>query len=97
MKKRKKHKEKYYLNWKRITATTLIAALSVTSVSLDSLAAEPTQTAENQAKTESASDADDSVERPKELKGVTEEDRLKTILKNYKKYAGKNPIHRIKF
>lgn len=23
--------------------------------------------------------------------------RLKTILKNYKKYAGKNPIHRIKF
>lgn len=23
--------------------------------------------------------------------------RLKTILKNYKKYAGKKPIHRIKF
>lgn len=23
--------------------------------------------------------------------------RLKTILKKYKKYAGKNPIHRIKF
>ena len=77
MKKSKKHKEKYYLNWKRITATTLIAALSVTSVSLDSLAAEPAQTAENQAKTEAASDADDSVERPKELKGVTEEDAVK--------------------
>lgn len=77
MKKRKKHKEKYYLNWKRITATTLIAALSVTSVSLDSLAAEPTQTAENPAKTEAAFDADDSVERPKELKGVTEEEAVK--------------------
>ena len=77
MKKSKKRKEKYYSNWKRITATTLIAALSATSVSLESLAAEPAQTAENQAKTESASDADDSVERPKELKGVTEEDAVK--------------------
>lgn len=77
MKKSKKRKEKYYSNWKRITATTLIAALSVTSVSLESLAAEPAQTAENPAKTEAAFDADDSVERPKELKGVTEEDAVK--------------------
>lgn len=77
MKKSKKRKEKYYSNWKRITATTLIAALSVTSVSLESLAAEPAQTAENPTKTEAAFDADDSVERPKELKGVTEEDAVK--------------------
>ena len=41
MRKREKKKEKYHNNWKRITATTLIAALSVTSVSLESLAAEP--------------------------------------------------------
>lgn len=77
MKKSKKRKEKYYSNWKRITATTLIAALSVTSVSLESLAAEPAQTAENPSQTEAASGADDSVERPKELKGVTEEDAVK--------------------
>ena len=77
MKKSKKRKEKYYSNWKRITATTLIAALSVTSVSLESLAAEPAQTAENPSQTEAASGADDSVERPKELKGVTEEDSVK--------------------
>ena len=49
MRKRGKKKEKYYNNWKRITAKTLIAALSVTSVSLESLAAEPAQIAENPA------------------------------------------------
>ena len=73
MKKRKRKKDKNHVGFNQIVATTLIAALSVTSVSLESLAAEPAQTA----KTEVASEADDSVERPKELKGVTEEDAVK--------------------
>ena len=73
MKKRKRKKDKNHVSFNQIVATTLIAALSVTSVSLESLAAEPAQTA----KTEVASEADDSVERPKELKGVTEEDAVK--------------------
>ena len=74
MKKRKRKKDKNHVSFNQIVATTLIAALSVTSVSLESLAA---QTAENPSQTEAASDADDSVERPKELKGVTEEDAVK--------------------
>ena len=77
MKKRKRKKDKNHVSFNQIVATTLIAALSVTSVSLESLAAEPAQTAENPTKTEAAFDADDSVERPKELKGVTEEDAVK--------------------
>lgn len=77
MKKRKRKKDKNHVSFNQIVATTLIAALSVTSVSLESLAAEPAQTAENPTKTEAPSGADDSVERPKELKGVTEEDAVK--------------------
>ena len=46
MKKRKRKKDKNHVSFNQIVATTLIAALSVTSVSLESLAAEPAQTAE---------------------------------------------------
>ena len=76
--KKKRKKEKHHVNWRRITATALIATLSATSLSLESFAADPVKSAETPAQTEaSASESDDLVERPAQLKGITGKDAVK--------------------
>lgn len=76
--KRKRKKEKHHVNWKKLTATSLIVALSATSLSLESFAAGPVKSAETPAQTgASASENDELVERPAQLKGITGKDVVK--------------------
>ena len=76
--KRKRKKEKHHVNWKKLTATSLIVALSATSLSLESFAAGPAKSAETPAQTgASASENDELVERPAQLKGITGKDVVK--------------------
>lgn len=58
--KKKRKKEKHHVNWKKLTATSLIVALSATSLSLESFAAGPAKSAETPTQTEAAtSESDD--------------------------------------
>lgn len=50
--------------------------MTVASVSLEAFATEPSQSAKEQAKTESSLEADDLIERPIELKDVTQDDAM---------------------
>lgn len=72
----KKKKDKHYVKWKQVTATALAIAVTATSVSLEAFATEPSQSAKEQAKTESSLEAEDLIERPIELKDVTQEDAV---------------------
>lgn len=76
MKKTKKKKDKHYVKWKQVTATALAIAVTATSVSVEAFATEPSQSAKEQAKTESSLEAEDLIERPIELKDVTQEDAV---------------------